>query len=159
MEPEYPNSQKPPSSHPAENDRDRVLDAPDPYVREWTWNGHTWRVEVPKGFAFRGTTTPLPRTLISLFWGRNALEADYLAHDYAWKVPRFYKDGELVEGQRMPKAATDAIFLSGNDNRMLRVLVWAAVTALGWPVWWDWHERIAGWVRQMWGNTGGQVFQ
>jgi len=145
------------SSHVAEGHRDRVLDAPDPYAKEWEWGGHTWKVKVPAGFKYRPTTTPLPRTLISLFWGRYALEDESLPrlylenprwktspspHDYTWKIPRYYKDGELVEGERMPKGASDALLLGGGDMRILRWGAWILSMTVGWAVWWDWHEKV-----------------
>jgi hypothetical protein len=131
------------SSHVAEGHRDRVLDAPDPYVKEWEWNGHTWTVEIPAGFKYRPTTTPLPRTLISLVWGRYALEDESLAHDYTWKEGRpYYRDGELVEEGRMPKGASDALLLDGSDMRILRWGAWVLSMTVGWAVWWDWHEEV-----------------
>ena len=132
-----------PESVVADNNRDRKLTSPDPFIYEWTHEGTEYRIEIPAGFEYRPTTTPLPRPLIELIWGRYALEDTSLPHDYVYKHKRHWEDGKLVTDRRVPKAAADRIFLEEEDQPVLRHLAYGMSMTIGWAIWWDWHEKAA----------------
>jgi hypothetical protein len=115
-----------------EERRNRVL--VEEYVYEWTHKGTTYRVEIEPGFTYRPTTTALPRSIITFFWGRDALENPSCPHDYTWKCKGYYRDEEYVD-ERVPKAAADQILLEGDDKPVLRYAAWLLSFSVGIPLW------------------------
>ena len=78
--------------------------------------------------------------MIEFFWGRYALENESLPHDYTWRIDKHWEDGELVTDRPVPKAASDAILLDGDDKTVLRYAAWALAMTVGWLMWYDWVE-------------------
>jgi hypothetical protein len=131
-----------PVSVVAPNDKDRKLT--EPFEHTWTHDGVQYRVVVPEGYTYRPTTTALPRSAITLIWGRYALEDESCVHDYTWDDDCIYwADGKRVEEGRMPKGASDALFFENDGKPVLRWVAWLMSMTIGWPLWWDWHEILS----------------
>jgi len=132
----------------------------EPFVYEWEVNGTRYRVDVPKGFAYRASFPWLPRRYAfeDLSCVHDAL---YLMHSYlAGRVEHGGLRHQvedmtlcLVDQDDAPaplnRRVADRVLLTGPEPAWMRALAYAYARACGWWMWHDVPQQIAGLFRRL----------
>lgn len=131
-----------------------------PFVHEWEVDGTRYRVDVPKGFAYRASFLILPRRYA--FEDASCVhDALYLMHSYL--AGRVEHDGLrqqveamtlcLVDQDDAPaplsRRVADRVLLTGPEPKWMRRLAYAYARALGWWMWHDIPKQIDGFFRRL----------